>query len=68
MFRAFSGHLRSANSWNNHEQTKRVHFETTKPQVTLNNDNNIELQELNSHPMLRSSKDLQHSSYKQLNE
>lgn len=70
MFNAFSRHLHCSNSWNKHEQPKRVHFETKKQQMsaTLNHDINIELQELNYHPMLRSSKDSQHSIYKHLNE
>jgi hypothetical protein len=72
MFNAFSRHLHCANSWNKQGQPKRVHFETKKQQVTatLNHVNNIELQELNYHPMLRSSKDSQLSIniYKHLNE
>lgn len=70
MFGSFSRHLRCDSSWNKHKQPKLVNSETTKLQViaALNHDNNIELQELNYHPLLRSCKDLQHSSYKYLNE
>ncbi|CAI6357103.1 unnamed protein product [Macrosiphum euphorbiae] len=52
IFRSFSRHFHYANSWKKHE-TIEAHFETTDRQAAINNDNNIELQELNYHPIFR---------------
>jgi len=52
IFRSFSRHFYYANSWKKHE-TVEAHFETTDRQAAINNDNNIELQELNYHPIFR---------------
>ncbi|XP_022180593.1 uncharacterized protein LOC111040841 isoform X2 [Myzus persicae] len=52
MFRSFSRHFRYANSWKKHE-TIQVHLETSNQKTAINNDNNIELQELNYHPIFR---------------
>jgi len=54
MHRLFSRQIRYTKSWKKHE-TIQVHFETTNQQVFINNDTNIEieLQELNYHPIFR---------------
>lgn len=63
MFRSFSRHLYYANSCSKHGGSVQVCFESKDQQVTdtLNHDINIELQELNFHPILRSNKNLQFS-------
>lgn len=50
MFRSFSRHFGYANSWKKNETIQEL-FETTDRQAAINNDNNIELQELNYHPI-----------------